>query len=243
MGPILIIGAKSDIAKALAHEYAKHGYDLYLAARDSAALATDRIDIDIRHKVGVETFELDITAYDSHLSFYESLSPKPAGVISVVGYLGDQKSAETDFHEAEKIIATNFTGCVSLLNIVASDMERRGEGFIIGISSVAGDRGRKSNYVYGSAKAAFSEYLSGLRNRLANSGVHVLTVKPGFVNTKMTHDLDLPKKLTAEPKEVAADIYKAQQKKRNILYTKWFWRLIMLIIRHIPEPIFKKMNL
>lgn len=243
MGHILIIGAKSDIARALGQEYAKHGYDLYLAARNSEALAGDIKDIQIRHQVQALSFEFDIRSFESHHSFYENLSPKPVGVITVVGYLGEQKNAESDFHETEKIITTNYTGCVSLLNIVANDMEKRGEGFIVGISSVAGDRGRKSNYLYGSAKAAFSVYLSGLRNRLSGSGVHVMTVKPGFVNTKMTKDMNLPKILTADPANVAADIYKAQQKNLNVIYTKWYWRFIMLFIRYIPESIFKKLSL
>jgi short-subunit dehydrogenase len=111
------------------------------------------------------------------------------------------------------------------------------------VSSVAGDRGRKANYIYGSAKAAFSTYLSGLRNRLYENNVQVLTVKPGFVPTKMTEGLDLPPNLTAQPEDVASDIYKAQNKGKNILYTKSIWRLVMLIIKHIPEFIFKKMSI
>lgn len=243
MGHVLIIGAKSDIALALAHEYARHGYDLYLAARNHTELANDVRDMQIRYKTKITTVEFDVTDLSTHRAFYEQLSPAPSGVISVVGYLGDQKKAETDFQEAHKIITTNFSGCVSILNIVANDMEQKKRGFIIGISSVAGDRGRQSNYFYGSAKAAFSAYLSGLRNRLTKSGVTVLTVKPGFVNTKMTHGMNLPPKLTAEPQEVAHDIFQAQQKSRSVIYTKWYWRFIMLIIRHIPEAIFKKMTL
>jgi short-subunit dehydrogenase len=141
------------------------------------------------------------------------------------------------------MINVNYTGAISILNIVANDFEKERRGFIVGVSSVAGDRGRKANYIYGSAKAGFSAYLSGLRNRLNDSGVQVLTVKPGFVNTKMTEGLDLPPKLTASPSEVAEDIFNAQQKGRNILYTKPIWMVIMLIIKHIPEFIFKKMSI
>ena len=122
-------------------------------------------------------------------------------------------------------------------------LEKEKRGFIVGVSSVAGDRGRKANYIYGSAKAGFSAYLSGLRNRLYESGVHVLTVKPGFVNTKMTEGLDLPPKLTAQPEDVAKDIYRAQQKGKDVLYTKGIWRLVMLIIKYIPEFMFKKMSI
>ena len=168
---------------------------------------------------------------------------KLLGVISAVGYLGDQARAQSDFDEARTIMDTNYTGVVSLFNIIANDFEHRRSGFMIGISSVAGDRGRKSNYFYGSAKAALTAYLSGLRNRLHDAQVHVLTVKPGFVATKMTEGMDLPEKLTAQPEEVAKDIYKAQQKNKNVLYTKWIWRWVMLVIRTIPEWKFKGMDL
>lgn len=129
------------------------------------------------------------------------------------------------------------------MNVIANEYEQNKNGFIVGISSVAGDRGRKSNYIYGSAKAAFSAYLSGLRNRLHDANVQVLTVKPGFVNTQMTKGMELPEKLTAQPEEVARDIYAAQKKGKDVLYTRWFWRWIMLIIRNIPEFQFKKMSI
>ncbi len=243
MSYVLIIGAKSDIAKATAREYAKHGYDLYLAARKSGELEAFSNDITVRTQRTVKSVELDILDYESHQTFYEQLEEKPLGVISAVGYLGDQEKAKTDFQESKLIVDTNYTGVVSLFNIVANEFEHRRSGFIVGISSVAGDRGRRSNYVYGSAKAAFSTYLSGLRNRLYDAQVHVLTVKPGFVATKMTEDMDLPEKLTAQPEEVAEDIYKAQQKNKNVLYTKWVWRWIMVVIRNIPEWKFKGMSI
>ena len=243
MGHILIIGAKSDIAKSIARKYAENGYNLYLAARNSSDLQDFATDVKIRNNIQVQCIELDILDYNSHQEIYNSLVEKPIGVILVAGYLGDQERAQTDFEEAQKIIETNYTGAVSILNVVANDFEKNKEGFIVGISSVAGDRGRKSNFIYGSAKGAFAIYLSGLRNRLFNSNVHVMTVKPGFVATKMTEGLDLPKKLTALPEEVANDIYKAQQKNKNILYSKWYWRGIMLIIKNIPEVIFKKSSI
>jgi short-subunit dehydrogenase len=243
MSYILIIGAKSDIAKAVAREYAKHGYDLYLAARGVEELTVLAQDIHTRTQREVHLLELDILDFDSHQAFYDSIEEKPLGVISAVGYLGDQKNAQSDFAEAKKIIATNYTGVVSLFNIIANDFEAKRNGFMVGISSVAGDRGRKSNYLYGSAKAALSTYLSGLRNRLYETQVHVLTVKPGFVATKMTEDMDLPEKLTAQPEEVAQDIFAAQQKGKNVLYTKWIWKWIMMIIRNIPEFQFKKMSI
>ena len=243
MSYVLIIGAKSDIAKATAREYAKHGYDLYLAARNSSELEEFAKDIITRTQRTVKLVELDILDYKSHQAFYDQLEEKPLGVISAIGYLGEQEKAQSDFADAQQIMDTNYTGVVSLFNIIADDFEHRRSGFIVGISSVAGDRGRKSNYIYGSAKAALTAYLSGLRNRLYDAQVHVLTVKPGFVATKMTEKMDLPEKLTAQPEEVAEDIYKAQQKNKNVLYTKWAWRWVMLIIRNIPEFQFKKMSI
>lgn len=243
MSYVLIIGAKSDIAKATAREYAQEGYDLYLAAREADELREFAQDVTLRTQRVVKIVELDILDYASHKSFYDNLIEKPLGVITAVGYLGKQELAQKDFTEAQKIIDTNYTGVVSLLNIVADDFEAQKRGFIIGISSVAGDRGRKSNYIYGSAKAALTAYLSGLRNRLNDSKVTVLTVKPGFVATKMTEDMDLPEKLTAQPQEVAEDILQAQKSGKNILYTKWIWRWVMMVIKMIPEWQFKKMSI
>ena len=243
MSYVLIVGASSDIAKETARVYAKNGYNLYLAARNADELQEFKTDLEVRSSVSVELLDLDLCAFDTHEAFYTSLKEKPLGVVVVAGYMTEQHKAEKEWNETLNTINVNYTGAVSLLNIVANDFENERRGFIIGVSSVAGDRGRKTNYVYGSAKAAFSSYLSGLRNRLYESGVSVLTVKPGFVNTKMTEGLDLPAKLTAEPSEVAQDIYKAQQAGKNILYTKWIWRYIMLIIKHIPEFIFKKLSI
>lgn len=243
MSYILIIGATSDIATATARQYASKGYDLYLAARNTAAISDLSNDIALRNNVTAKCIQLDVLDYDSHSKIYDSLDEKPVGVIVAAGYLGEQQDAQTSFSETKKIIDTNFTGIVSLLNHIANDFEQRKSGFIIGISSVAGDRGRKKNYIYGAAKAGLTTYLSGLRNRLHTSGVQVLTVKPGFVNTRMTKGMNLPKKLVAEPGAVAKDIYTAQVKGKNVIYTKGIWRLIMLIIKHIPEFQFKKMDL
>jgi short-subunit dehydrogenase len=142
------------------------------------------------------------------------LDEKPVGVVTAVGYFGNQDSAQSEFLEARKIIDTNYTGIVSFLNVVADDFETRGSGFIVGITSVAGDRGRKANYIYASSKAALSTYLSGLRNRLSRANVQVLTVK-----------------------------LNAQKRNRNVIYVHWTWRWIMLVIRNIPEVIFKKTSL
>ncbi len=240
---ILILGATSDIAQAIYRLYASKGYNLYLAARNASRLEHEVKDLEIRYEIRAQAVEFDGLNYESHIDFYLNLDPKPYGVVSAIGYLGNQEEAEKNAKEARKIIETNYNACVNILNLAAKELERQGDGFIIGISSVAGDRGRQSNYFYGSSKAGFSAYLSGLRNRMAKKGVHVLTVKPGFVRTKMTEGKDLPPVITATPEQVAKDTYKAQQKKRNHLYTKWYWRYIMLIIKLIPENIFKKMKL
>ena len=239
----MIIGAKSDIAKPLAKLYAADGYGLYLAARNSGELDAFANDLRIRSGTDVRCLELDLLDVDSHRAFIESLPEPPFGAIVVAGYLGDQASAQDDFAEARSIIDTNFTGAVSVLNLIANDLERRKAGFIVGISSVAGDRGRQSNYIYGSAKAAFSTYLSGLRNRLFAANVQVLTVKPGFMATRMTAGLDTPAALTAQPDDAARAIFKAQQKGRSVIYTKWVWRWIMCIIKSIPEGLFKRLKL
>lgn len=240
---LLILGARSDVAKAVARQYAEAGYNLYLAARNATQLEAFATDINVRTQRTVSCVELDILDFDAHQSIYDALDIKPEGVISLVGYLGAQDKAQIDINETRKIIDSNYTGVASFLNVCANDFEARKHGFIIGVSSVAGDRGRRSNYVYGSAKAALSAYLSGLRNRLSDSGVDVLTVKPGFIDTQMTRGMDLPKLLTATPDEVSADIFSAQQKRKNVIYTKWMWRWVMLIIICIPEWKFKGMNI
>ena len=243
MSFVLILGANSDIGKALATCYAKQGHNLYLATRQSTKLSSFAAALKDQFHINYELIEFDSLLYHSHSEIYHNLSTKPDGVIVCVGYLGNHTKALKSFDESELIIHTNFTGIVSMLNIIANDFEKHNHGFIVGISSVAGDRGRQSNYIYGSAKAALSTYLSGLRHRLAKTNVSVLTVKPGFVNTKMTHDIILPKRLTVEPFQLANKIYKAQQSRYNILYSKWIWKWIMFVIKSMPECIFKKTTL
>lgn len=243
MPKVLIVGATSDIARELGHVYGKAGYDLVLAARKSERLKNDQSDFQIRYTIKTELLELDVTDYDSHAPALASVLGDCEGVLLVAGYLGDHEKAKSDWDESQQILATNFNGAVSILNIVAQHFEARQSGWITGISSVAGDRGRASNYYYGSAKAGLTAYLSGLRNRLQAVGVHVLTVKPGFVATKMTEGLPLPKPLTASARQVALASFKAQKKEKNVLYTIWPWFWIMFIIKHIPEGIFKKLKL
>ncbi len=240
---ILILGAKSDIARAIAHEYARAGYNLYLAARKPDRLEADVSDYQIRYGITAKALGFDALAYDSHAAFYAAIAPKPQYVCCVFGFLAEQAAAEKDWEIARQMIEVNYNGAVSILHHVANDMEAKGEGTIIGISSVAGDRGRGSNTYYTSSKAGFTAFLSGLRNRLAKKGVHVLTVKPGYVRTAMTEGMELPPLFTASPELVAKDVFRAAKRKRNTLYTKWLWRYVMMIIKHIPEGIFKKLSL
>jgi len=243
MKNVLILGAASDISIALAHEFGRRNYSLTLASRRPDELKECVADFAIRYDQTPRNVEFDARKMDGHRLFYDTLEPKPDIVISVFGYLGDQIKAEKDWNEARQIIETNYTGAVSILDIVAGDFEQKRRGAIIGVSSVAGERGRQSNYLYGSAKAGFTAYLSGLRNRLFKAGVHVITVKPGFVRTKMTAGMDLPARVAAEPEQVAQSIYRAYIKGKNVVYTRWMWRYIMWVIRGIPEGVFKRLSL
>ena len=166
----------------------------------------------------------------------------PDIVLCSVGFLGDHIDGQNSFEKSSLIIRTNFEGPALLMGEFANHFEKRKSGTILGISSVAGERGRSSNYIYGSSKAGFTQYLSGLRNRLFNSNVLVTTILPGFVNTKMTKDLKLNKYLTAEPIEVANVIYNAVLKKKEIVYIRPIWKYIMLVIKIIPEFVFKKIK-
>ena len=241
---LLILGANSDVAYAVTREFAqKEHADFYLASRDLELLEKKVSDLKIRFQVNAKAISFDALDYFSHNDFYKALDPKPDGVVLAFGYLGDQREAQQNFKEVKYIIESNFLGAVSILEFVALDFERRGNGFIIGISSVAGERGRQSNYIYGSAKGALAVYLSGLRNRLYKRNVHVITVLPGFVRTKMTENMELPEKLMSSPEEIAKDIYRSFKKNKDIVYSKWLWKYIMLIIKILPEKIFKKLNL
>lgn len=242
MAFVLFLGAGSDIATALEREYARAGFDLYLAGRNGEEIGRLAQDLEVRFRIRAVPLSFDVTDTASHEAFYRSLEPNPIGVVCAVGYLGDQGKGQEDFAEAREILETNFVGCVSILEIAAGDLEKRREGFIVGISSVSGDRGRATNYLYGSAKAGLTAFLSGLRGRLHRSGVQVLTVKPGFVRTKMTEHLDLPGLLTAEPEDVARAIFQAQRAGKRSIYTKGIWQGIMGIVRLLPESVFLRMK-
>ena len=242
-GPVLILGAASGIARAVAHSFAEAGHPIQLAARDADRLGADAADLRTRYGVEVSLHDFDALTLDAHGDFIDALPALPEVAICAVGTMGDQPQSEADPQAAAHVMRSNFEGPASVLAHLANRMEARGSGTIVGISSVAGDRGRASNYVYGAAKAGFTAFLSGLRNRLAQKGVHVVTVLPGFVRTSMLDGMETPGPLTAEPTEVGAAILNAVQKRKNVIYTRGIWRLVMAVIRNIPEPIFKKTSI
>ncbi len=240
--PVLILGARSDIGRALSRSYAELGCDIILAARRADELEPDRADLATRYGVAVQAAEFDVNDPDPD-AFFASLGVVPGTVVMVAGLLGDQAESERSSEAAQLVMQTNYNGPSLFLLAAARVLQAAGKGAIIGISSVAGDRGRASNFVYGSAKAGFTAFLSGLRNRLAKSGIDVITVKPGFVATRMTAGMDLPARLTAQPDAVARSIVNAQRKRRDVIYTKPIWRGVMTVIGIIPERVFKKMSI
>ena len=243
MPNVLILGATSDIGLAIARKFASEKYGIQLASRNIEQLETFKKDISIRYGVSCSVHAFDADKFETHAAFYRSLEVKPDVTVYVIGYMNDNERVIRDWNESLKTINANYTGAVSILNIIADDYAQEQKGTIVGISSVAGNRGRQSNYMYGSAKAAFTAYLSGLRNKMYHYNVHVLTVLPGFVYTKMTEHLQLPKLLTAEPADVANAVYNGVKKHQNVIYVKWFWKWIMLIITSVPESMFKKKKL
>ena len=224
---VLILGANSDIGKAIGHQFSENGFGLILA---------------VRNPNGENEIQFDATDFDSHKEFVRNLKIVPDVVVVSFGVLPDAGECFEQPIKAVKSTLVNYTGVVSILGHLSKTMAQKGSGTIIGIYSVAGDRGRGSNYVYGSSKAGLSTYLDGLRNFLFKKGIHVITVKPGFVATKMTQGLPLPKQVTATAVQVAKSVYRAYEKRQNTVYILPVWRLIMLIIQNIPEFIFKKMN-
>ncbi len=245
---VLVLGATSGIGQPVCHKLAARGCALVLAGRRENELQRMADDLKVRYQAAASVATFDAMALDTHKAFIDSAIAQADhqldGVLLCQGYLPDQQEAQADFAEAKRTIDVNYTSAVSLLEPVAAHMAERRAGWIAVIGSVAGDRGRMSNYLYGSAKAGLSAYLQGLRNRLAHAGVHVLTIKPGPVDTPMTEGVvDTNKPTVATAEQVAADIDKAIRKRKNVLYTPWFWRPIMAVIRTIPEFVFKKMKM
>ena len=239
----LILAVTSDIGRAVAHACAASGYDLIVTARDRQRLNAEVADLDQRYPAAVKGIVLDVLDHDQHRQVLDQLPSLPDLCVCAIGLMPPQEQVRSDPELAGKVMQTNYIASALLLEMLAERCRERGSGSIVGISSVAGDRGRQSNYVYGSAKAGFTAYLSGLRGRMHGHGVAVITVKPGFVHTRMTEGMALPAWLTAEPEQVARCILRAVKKRRQVIYVKGLWRVIMFVIRALPERLFVRLNL
>ncbi|GJI96520.1 short-chain dehydrogenase [Duganella caerulea] len=245
MKKILIIGASSAIAQAAARQWAAQGHALYLLGRDEERLAALAADLAVRGAPVARHGLLDVNEFALHAAAIDAAAAALGGLDTVLiahGTLGDQKLCEQDFAAALRELNTNAISVMSLLTLLANRFEAQRHGTLAVIGSVAGDRGRQSNYVYGTAKGALAIFLQGLRNRLHPAGVRVLTVKPGFVDTPMTASFKKGP-LWATPEAVAAAIVAAVERGRDVIYTPWFWWGIMTLIKLVPERVFKKLKL
>ena len=245
MRRVLIVGATSPLARYMAHEFARAGDRLFLAARDEQELERIASDVRVRFGATVHAGRFDAEAIDEHEAFLQTVIDALGGLDGVVWVAGTMDGLEEAFRQpsaVRRLIDVNFSGAASLLTLCACYLEQQGAGFLAGVSSVAGDRGRAQNYPYGAAKGGFSLFLQGLRNRLSKRGVQVITIKPGFVDTRMTWGRDkLP--FLASPQRVARESVQAILKGRDIAYVPGVWWLVMLVLRAIPERIFKRMNI
>lgn len=245
-GCIVIVGATSIIGRAIALEFARAGHPLALIGRDGKELSAIAADGSIRYGIEARPYELDIRALDRHSEVIDTCfveaNDTVDGIIVCVGYQPDEERARTDGEEARRVVEANFSGVAAFLERCAERLIRHRSGFLCTISSVAGDRGRQSNYVYGSAKAGLSAYLQGLRNRLFDHGVTVTTIKAGFIDTRLTYGRP-GVFLAAPPESIARAVRRAAIRGAGIVYVPWFWRVIMGVILMIPEPLFKRLKL
>jgi decaprenylphospho-beta-D-erythro-pentofuranosid-2-ulose 2-reductase len=242
---ILVLGATSGIAEATCRIWASQGARLFLVARNGEKLAAVAADLRTRGASYVDTAVADLDNTDQHPALLAHAVNSLTGLDVAYlahGILGDQAKAEQDFNTAAQIIYTNYMAPVSLLTWLANFCVQRHAGTLAVISSVAGDRGRKSNYLYGASKAGLTAFLAGLRNRVDRQGVTVLTIKPGPVKTAMTTGMKGSEKF-ADVNKVAATIVKAIDRRADNLYVPFQWQPIMFVIRNIPDRIFKKLNL
>lgn len=246
MKNILIVGATSAIATACARLWASEQASFFLVARNEEKLEQVAADLQARGASLVQTYSLDMNEMAKHqdmLANAFSTMDKVDICLIAHGTLPDQNACQQDVDLALQEFSSNGLSVIALLTSLANRMEAQRSGTIAVISSVAGDRGRPSNYLYGTAKAAVTTFCEGLRSRLFKAGVHVITIKPGFVDTPMTRDLNLPKVLIATPEQVASSILHAARKRKDYLYTPIYWQGIMLIIRSIPSRMFKRLSI
>jgi len=242
---VLLVGASSGIGRPLAREFAAHGHHLILAGRDMDDLERSAVDLRVRYGVQAQTAFIDVLDAAKYQSFFDDCVAKAGGSLSGLvlahGSLPRQNRVQRDLTLVEQTIDTNFTSFAALLTLGANELEKRRRGFICVISSVAGDRGRPSNYVYAAAKAGTTAFLQGLRARMHKVGVSVLTVKPGYVDTAMIWGKP-GVFLVASPRRVSREIYGAVAAGKSEIYTPGFWRYIMFIVKSIPEAIFKRVK-
>lgn len=247
MQNVAIFGATSAIAQATARLLAHRQSNLVLVGRQLERLNTLAKDLQLRGAKRVEVIVQDFSQtgidYDALITEVTDRLQGPLHVALIAhGTLPDQTELQASTQATLDALQVNALSYIGLLTVLGNNFEKQGHGTLVAISSVAGDRGRQSNYIYGSAKGMITLFCQGLRNRLAKSNVHVITVKPGFTDTPMT--ADFPKSpLWAQPEQIATGILKAIDKRRNEIYLPAFWRYIMLIIKHIPECIFKRLKL
>ena len=242
---VVVFGATSGIAQAICRLLSERRCRFFLVARDAAKLASVAADLEVRGAVVAGVRQADLADTGAHAELvaaaWQQLGSVDAAIIAH-GILGDQKEAERSWDEAAAILNINFISVASLVTHLANAFEKQGSGRLVAIGSVAGDRGRKTNYVYGSAKAAVETLLQGVRHRLAPKGIGVLLVKPGFVDTPMT--AHLPRSpLFASADKVARGIVSAMDSGKSTVYVPFFWRPIMLIVRLLPERIFNRLSL
>ncbi|MVV48172.1 SDR family oxidoreductase [Pseudomonas sp. PB120] len=246
MKNVLIIGANSTIAIACSRLWAEQGANFFLVGRNNEKLKQTAADLETRGAKNVVTYIMDAADFSAHSKMLETclLSFRQIDIALIAhGTLPDQKTCEQRVDVALQEFTNNGTSVIALLTVLANHFEIQRCGALAVISSVAGDRGRQSNYLYGTAKAAVSTFCEGLRARLFKVGVHVMTIKPGFVDTPMTRELSLPPRLVASPDKVALQITRGIQKNVDTLYTPGAWAIVMFIIKMIPSLIFKRLSL
>ncbi|MDP2795454.1 MAG: SDR family oxidoreductase [Sulfurisoma sp.] len=246
MKRIVIIGATSAIAHAAARLWAGQGAALFLVGRNPGRLEANAADLRVRGAASVVVHAMDATDDAAHAPMLAAAIAALGGIdVALIahGTLPDQRQCETDLVRLRAEIDTNGVSVCLLSQLFANQFAGQGGGTLAVIGSVAGDRGRQSNYVYGAAKGMVARFLEGLRNRLAKSGVRVLLIKPGFVDTPMTAAFDKKGLLWAQPEAVAAGMLKAIAGGKDVVYLPGFWRVIMLVIRHVPERLFKRLSL